>query len=260
MQQPTESQCEQLREQGFVLLPGFASTTLVAQLQRRIADLFATEGGAAGAEFKQEVGARRLANVVNKGEIFLQLLADPLILGLVRDVLGADMKLSSLNVRVAEPQNQKTQPLHCDMGAVPDEQGYWVCNVVWMLDAFTADNGALRVVPGSHRKGKLPQQEVADLTAPHPDEYLITGPVGSVVVLNAHLWHSGLANRTDQPRTAVHAFYCRGDKPQQQYQKRLLDPAVQALLSGPLRRLLALDDPRNDALSEQLSPRSGFLE
>ena len=75
----------------------------------------------------------------------------------------------------------------------------------------------------------------------------------------AHLWHGGTANRTDRPRRSLHGFYVRGDKPQQQYQKRLLRPQTQAALSAALRRLLALDDARNDALLAQDSGRSGFL-
>ena len=57
----------------------------------------------------------------------------------------------------------------------------------------------------------------------------------------------------------MHAFYCRRDKPQQQYQKQLLRPAVQDGLSPELREMLALDDPLNDALSANVSIRSGFL-
>ncbi len=69
--------------------------------------------------------------------------------------------------------------------------------------------------------------------------------------MNAHLWHGGTANRTAAPRLAMHAFYCRRDKPQQQYQKKLLRPEVQAALSPELRELLALDDPLNDELSAE---------
>jgi len=115
-------------------------------------------------------------------------------------------------------------------------------------------------VPGSHRSGRLPQQALADPADPHPDEVLITGRAGTVVVMNAHLWHGGTANRTAAPRTAVHAFYCRRDKPQQQYQKQLLRPEVQRALSPELRRLLALDDPLNDQLSAAVAVRSGFLK
>ena len=78
--------------------------------------------------------------------------------------------------------------------------------------------------------------------------------------MNAHVWHGGTANRTAAPRLAMHAFYCRGDKPQQQYQKALLRPEVQAALDPELRRILALDDPDNDALSASVDVRSGFLK
>ena len=76
---------------------------------------------------------------------------------------------------------------------------------------------------------------------------------------NAHLWHGGIDNRTLGNRTSLHAFYCRRDKPQQQYQKQLLRPEVQASLTPELRNLLALDDPLNDELAKSNIPRSGFL-
>jgi ectoine hydroxylase-related dioxygenase (phytanoyl-CoA dioxygenase family) len=129
-----------------------------------------------------------------------------------------------------------------------------------MLDDFTADNGSLRVVPGSHRRRRLPQQELADPFVDHPDQVLVTGRAGTVVIVNAHAWHAGTANHTPRSRTAVHAFYCRRDKPQQQYQKRLLRPEVQQALSAELRDLMALDDPRNDELSAEVAVRSGFLK
>jgi ectoine hydroxylase-related dioxygenase (phytanoyl-CoA dioxygenase family) len=80
------------------------------------------------------------------------------------------------------------------------------------------------------------------------------------VILNAHTWHAGTANHSDRPRTALHAFYCRRDKPQQQYQKRLLHPQVEASLSAELRDLLALDDLVNDQLSAEVAVRSGVLK
>src|SRR5260370_42094371 len=129
-----------------------------------------------------------------------------------------------------------------------------------MLDDFTTENGQLRVVPGSHQWRKRPQDSLADPNAPHPEEILVTGTAGTVVVMNAHLWHGGTANPTDRERRALHGFYCRYDIPQQQYQKRLLRPETQAALTPALRRILALDDPRNDELSAQGSGRSGFLK
>jgi len=255
----TEGNEHRLDEDGFVLLEGLLDPDLLGALRRRVEQLFLEEGEDAGREFKQEVGCRRLANLVDKGEVFQVVLSWTKVLEYVRHVLGPEFKLSSLNVRSVNPHGSAPQPLHADMAAVADERGYWVCNTVWMLDDFTAENGAIRVVPGSHRWRRLPQQCPADASAPHPQEVLLTGRAGDVVVLNAHLWHGGTANRTGSPRTALHAFYCRRDKPQQQYQKGLLRREVQQRLTTELRYLLALDDALNDRLSAEPVIRSGFL-
>jgi ectoine hydroxylase-related dioxygenase (phytanoyl-CoA dioxygenase family) len=256
----TETDKRQLDDDGFLVLEDFMDAALLAGLRARLGQLFAEEGDAAGAEFKQEPGCRRLANLADKGAILHTVIAMPRVLEYVRHVLGPDVKLSSLNARSVNPDGSRGQPLHADMSAVADERGYWVCNTVWMLDDFTTANGALRVVPGSHRRRQLPQHALADPLADHPEQVLVTGRAGSVVVINAHTWHAGTANRTAAPRTALHAFYCRRDKPQQQYQKALLRPEVQQSLSPSLRHLLALDDPENDRLSAEVAVRSGFLK
>lgn len=256
----TDEEFRQLDEAGFVRLAGLIEPWELDAYRARVEELFQTEGGRAGAEFRLEEGARRLANVVDKGALFAACIATEPVLEGVAHVLGPEFKLSSLNVRSANPHNGIAQPLHADMGAVADERGYWVCNTVWLLDDFTPDNGALRVVPGSHKWGKLPQEVVADPAAPYPGEELVTGSAGDVFVMNAHVWHGGTANRTSNHRRAMHAFYCRRDKPQQQYQKRLLRPETQASLTERQRWVLALDDPLNDAVSANVTQVSGFLK
>lgn len=253
------SAAERLDEHGYAVLPGLMPAPLLAAVAQHVEHLFRQEGDSAGSEFKQEPGCGRLANLVNKGQIFQQIIAHPDVLALLEHLLG-NFKLSSLNVRRVDPRGTVSQPLHADMAAIPDDNGNWVCNALWMLDDITPENGALRVVPGSHRSGKLPQQVLADPLATHPEQVLVTGQAGTVVVINAHLWHAGTANRSDRSRTALHAFYCRRDKPQQQYQKRLLDRDVQASLSRQLREILALDDPLNDQLSADVAIRSGFMK
>ena len=249
----------ELDERGFVRLEGFIAPERRQRLKGRIQALFDAEGEGAGGEFKHEPGARRLANLVDKGDVFVDCIVEPEVLEYVGHVLGTRFKLSSLNARSANPRNGESQPLHVDAGALPDELGFWVCNTVWMLDDFTPENGALRAVPGSHRFGRRPQDALADPRLPHPDEVLVTGTAGDLVVMNSHLWHGGTANDTDRPRLALHAFYCRSDKPQQQYQKALLRPETQRALPAAARAVLALDDPDNDALSAAGAGQSGFL-
>lgn len=256
----TAQEQRQLDEDGYVVLASCIDSGFVGELRGRILELFEEEGERAGHEFRTEEHARRLANLVDKGEVFRRAIALPEVLGLVRHVLGGDCKLSSLNARSADPNTDVGQPLHVDMGAVPDDKGYWVCNTVWMLDDFTPENGPTRMVPGSHKWGTRPQDVLDDVLAPHPQEVLLTGKAGSIAVMNAHMWHAGTANRTAAPRLAMHGFYCRRDKPQQQYQKQLLRPEVQGNLSADVRWILALDDRLNDELSAAVTVRSGFLK
>ena len=256
----TEQERHQLDRDGYVVLRTPWETSCCTRCASAIHELFVEEGERAGSEFRTEEHAHRLANLVDKGEVFRRAIALPAVIDGVRHVIGPP-KLSSLNARSADPHSDAGQPLHVDMAAIPDERGYWVCNTIWMLDDFTPDNGATRVVPGSHKWGTRPQDVLADPDARRiPARSCVTGRAGGVVIMNAHLWHGGTANRTAAPRLAMHAFYCRRDKPQQQYQKQLLRPEVQAALSPELRELLALDDPLNDELSANVAVRSGFMK
>lgn len=250
----------ELADTGFTVLEEYMGRQLLADMQARVDQLLAEEGAAAGSEFKTEENARRLANLVDKGEVFREAISRPEMLALVESVLGNGFKLSSLNMRSANPHSASVQPFHVDMGLLPDSKGYAVCNCVWMLDDFTLENGALRVIPGSHNWNRKPQDELSDPYASHPQELLVTGKAGTVVVMNAHAWHGGTANRTNKERRALHSFFCRHDIPQQQYQKRLLRPETQGALTAKLRKILAIDDPLNDELSSVGSGQSGFMK
>jgi len=247
----------QLDDCGYLALPGLMGPELLREVRARIEELFAQEGAAAGSEFKQEPHARRLANLVNKGEVFERVILTPKLLECMEHVLGPGLKLSSLNVRVADPHSDCAQPWHADSGAIADERGYWVCNSVWMLDDFTPENGATRMLPGSHKWRRLPPPESNDSL---PGEQLVLGEAGTVVVMNAHMWHGATGNRTAAPRRAMHVYYTRADKPQQQYQKQWLSEDVQRRLTPAARRVLALDDPLNDRLSATGSGASGFMK
>jgi len=251
------SEKKQLDELGYLVLPGFVPPPMLAALRDRVEALWEQEGSEAGSEFRHEPGARRLANLVDKGAIFAEVVSMPKILECVEHVIGPSYKLSSLNARSTNPNSEESQPWHADSAAIADERGYWVCNSIWMLDDFTAENGATRMIPRSHTWRRLP--EPGDTIA-RPDEELVTGTAGTVVIMNTHMWHGGTANRTGRCRRALHGFYTRGDKPQQQYQKALLRPETVAALTPLQRRVLAIDDAENDRLSAATTRVSGFLK
>lgn len=233
----TPDEQAQLDRDGFLPLPGILTPAQVQGLRDRIEALVTTEGSEAGKEVHQEAGTDRLADLVNKGEIFDICYTHPRILAAIARVLSGDLKLSSLNCRVALP-GEGLQALHADWGKPVGPEGYCVCNSIWLLDDFTPENGATRVVPGTHRHGQLPRAVLADPQAPHPEETLLLAPAGTVVVFNSHLWHGGTRNRTNGRRRALHSYFCRRDQPQQLDQSAYLRPETAARLSPAARFIL----------------------
>ncbi len=243
----TLSQDEQecLRRDGYLDLGQLLTGENLFEVRKRTDALLVQEGEQAGAELllsptirhPKEAGADRLADLVNKGEIFDQFYTHPRVLAAVACVLGVDFKLSSLNYRAAKPGSGE-QRLHVDWRHTVDDGQFMVCNSIWLLDDFTPENGATRLVPGSHVTGRLPEEVLEDQWDTHPDEVLLTAPAGTVVIFNAHVWHGGTKNLTSLPRRAIHSYFCQADQQQQLDQKRFLQPTTEYRLSAAALQLL----------------------
>ena len=233
----TPNEKEQLERDGYLPLSGVLRPEEVAAFAARLEELSAREGAEAGKEVHQEAGTDRLADLVNKDPMFTICFTHPRVLAGIAHVLAGPFKLSSLNSRAALP-GQGLQALHADWGRPVEPGSYAVCNSIWLLDDFTEENGATRVVPGSHRSGKLPRDEMDDPKGAHPREVKLLAPAGTVVIFNSHTWHGGTRNDSPRPRRAMHAYFCRRDQPQQLDQRKYLRPETYARLSEAARYIL----------------------
>jgi len=236
----TPDEMDSLDRNGYVALPGILSAPEIEALRRRLTELLDAEKENAGKEVHQEAGTARLANLIDKGDVFRVFFSHSRVLAAIAHVLGHDMKISSLNSRAALP-GQGLQGLHADWHGAVQPGDYQVCNSIWLLDDFTPDNGATRVVAGSHLLGKVPSDVMADTMAAHPDEQLINGPAGTVVVFNSHTWHGGTLNRTSAPRRAIHSYWTRRSQPQQLDQRAYLSADTKASFSPAQRYLLDIE-------------------
>ena len=238
-----EDQRRQLDRDGFVLCKNVLSADEIEHLRAHLEYLWVREGNQAGAENYIEKDARRLANLMNKGGLFRPILCHAEVLEAARQVLGPKVRLNMMNARDALPHSGPSQPLHSDSdhGAMPDGKGYLCFTAIWLLDDFTRANGATRIIPGTHRRGQLPKEALADVLAPHLDEVFVEGKAGDVFVFNGHAWHAGGANRTDRTRRAVLVHYVRGDQPQRLNQRESLSLEVQAGKNSLEREVLGLD-------------------
>lgn len=230
----------QLDELGYLPLPGLIDPATVRALVQRFDELVASEGDQAGLEAHQEAGADRLANLVDKGPLFDLVWNNPLQLSAIAHVLQwQPEKVFSLNGRSARP-GQGHQALHVDWPGAVAPGDYQITNSIWLLDDFSPENGATRVVPGSHRWGQVPVEAMADPAASHPDEVLVTGTAGTCVVFNSHLWHGGTLNRTAAPRRGIHAAFARRDEKQQTVFAEYLHDSTYQRLTPEQRYLLAV--------------------
>lgn len=225
----SRQEIKQLNANGYLALGQLLTSQEVEKVNAKILALQNKEGENAGSELfdskyirhPKEEGADRLADLVNKGELFDIFYTHPKVLAAIEAVLGPNHKLSSLNYRAAKP-GKGNQKLHVDWGNTVVNGNYKVCNTIWLLDDFTPYNGATRIVPGTHKGSLLPDQAIDDPSLPHPDQILINAPAGSVFIFNSHVWHGGTTNTTDKDRRSIHSYFCTRELPQQLDQKRYI--------------------------------------
>ncbi|WP_274365637.1 phytanoyl-CoA dioxygenase family protein [Paenibacillus thermotolerans] len=226
-----------LDEKGYVIFTDVLGGEELEAFRAKYEELMEKEGANAGKEVHQEAGTRRLSDLVNKGECFDRVYTNPKLLAAVYHVLKREFKLSSLNARDAIP-GAGLQPLHADWGSRREDEPFHVCNSIWLIDDFTADNGATRVVPGTHKLGGNPREHGIDPLQPHPREELIVAPAGSVGVFNSHLWHGGTVNRTSKTRRAMHCYFTAREHGQQLNQAEYIRKSTYDRISPAARYIL----------------------
>lgn len=174
----------------------------------------------------------RAYNLLRHGPLWASVAVDPTVLPVVEGVLDPGCLISSLSsIRIMPGESR--QPLHADdqLIPVPTPHPPVVCNTMWALTDFTPDNGATRIVPGSHRWGK------PTYGSEHPTEPAVMS-AGDVLVWNGSLWHGGGANRTSSDRVGIAANYCAGWVRQQENQQLGLPARLVATFPPRLRELV----------------------
>jgi ectoine hydroxylase-related dioxygenase (phytanoyl-CoA dioxygenase family) len=205
---------------------------LVAQAAGEVAEGLAHRDPGSTAYPTEGAANQRVWNLLNKGEVFRDVTVNPIALELIQHLLGQDILLFSITANIAR-RGGEAQSLHGDQLFAPADIAFpLLANCLWMLDDFTADNGATRVVPKSHRAGRWPSAEAHIETAP------ATGPAGTMMVWDGRLWHGTGVNRTDSARHGLLVAFCRPFIRSQENHTVSIAPDVLAQCSPQLLTLL----------------------
>jgi ectoine hydroxylase-related dioxygenase (phytanoyl-CoA dioxygenase family) len=176
----------------------------------------------------------RIYNLLAFGSSYDRIAAHDKVLPLVERVIDRGFLVSSIS-SIAIESEENAQPWHADDQHIPLPRPHVpiICNTMWAMTDFTRDNGATRLVPGSHKATDFPPP-FGDIDGAISAEM----PRGSVLVYNGSLWHSGGANKTGERRVGIAMNYCAGWIRQQENQLLGIPMEVARGFSQRLRKML----------------------
>jgi hypothetical protein len=200
------AEAAELDRDGFTMLPGVLDAAQVAGIHRFCDDLIEHEGVSPDADGGS---CHRIHYLIDRSPLFDVAWSHPRILAAIWHVLQDEFRPANLNYRSPLPGGGN-QHLHSD-DTWTDDGRYGYAQAIIPLVDITAENGAPRFVPGTHReRTKRPPHEMADVCAPHPREVKPSAKAGTAIIFNGNLWHSGTTNASAAPRPVLHmGFYLR---------------------------------------------------
>lgn len=242
---------ESLRHTGAAVVTGVLTTAFREEARERMY--------AARRAVVREVGEERLARAGEMGVLRLMFKHDPFFfrflefpeLLAVVDATVSDTAVLHLQNGFILPSHPKgtTPPVfqnrfHMDFPRVLN--GYVMSvNVMFAIDAFTAENGGTLVVPGTHQKATPPDPAYLKAAA-----VPVECPAGSALVFDSTLWHAAGANVSGADRLAINHQFTRSYLKQQiDYVRAVgedavakLPPRSQQLLGWYTRVVTSLDE------------------
>jgi hypothetical protein len=193
----------QLRDAGFVVMPGPVITGGNEQLSEAY-DHAVVTAAPVDVHVGRTGSSTRVSDFVNRGSEFDGIYIYPPLLAACCQVIGGPFKLSGMRARTLHP-GAPAERLHVDVKYRGN--GWPLVGCILMVDAFDAENGATRFVPGSHLQPRDPSEVTSDPQDPHQEEVVACGPAGSVIIFNASVWHGHGANRSPRPRRSIQAHF-----------------------------------------------------
>jgi hypothetical protein len=196
---------EQLLKDGFCIIRDAASAPFIATLSADLDERFAQTPFCEGDFYGRHT--KRFGSLLNHSGIVADLIRHPLILGITAGVLGPSCDTFNLNLTqgIEIHPGASAQFPHRDQDMWEGEKGdmQYLLNVMWPINHFTAENGATKIWPNSHRADAfnlLPQRE----------PFIAEMEPGAALLFLGSTLHGAGANNATSARRGLIVSYCLG--------------------------------------------------
>lgn len=228
-----EQHIQRIAEVGYTIVENAIEPELVAALDEDLRKIERERNIVPAKNLFEGHKTVRIYNLLLYGVLYERIPVHERVLPIVEGVLDRGCLVSSLS-SIAICPGETGQPMHADDQLIPLPKPHpaIVCNTMWAITDFTRDNGATRIIPGTHlRDGSPNPAERYDGVIP------AEMPRGSVLVYHGSLWHKGGANKTEERRVGIAMNYCAGFIRQQENQQLGIPIDVAKHFSPRLRKL-----------------------
>jgi ectoine hydroxylase len=230
----SDAQRDAYRNNGFLLMPDLFDADEVAALYAEMQAMRESYAHQGRKEVISEPGSgdvRSIFDVHHLNPLFANLMRDPRVLDVARDVLGSEVYIHQSRINYKPGFTGKEFYWHSDFETWHIEDGMPAmralsCSI--LLTDNTDENGPLMLIPGSHRHfiscmGETPEEnykkslKIQECGVPDPlllsylaDMGGITtakGKAGSVVFFDCNTMHGSNSNITPYPRSNAFFVY-----------------------------------------------------
>jgi ectoine hydroxylase-related dioxygenase (phytanoyl-CoA dioxygenase family) len=190
-------------ESGYMVREILFQNRVLQQLQDALDELEAAEWAknrdeviSSPSQLKKQGWGLILRHLMDKHEVFLELLKFQPLLSIARAMMGPLVRLRGLSARISYPGDGRRHqtPWHQHLKVISNPLPPWFSrphciDYLIYLDDLNQDTGEIAVVPESHN---WLDQASPGTYEPIEDEVVISIKAGGVVLIHGNLWHRAL--------------------------------------------------------------------
>lgn len=156
---------------------------------------------------------RKFMSFINSDDRLYKIAGHPAILQVVRALCGSEEVVLLQDMALLKPPGVgREKPWHQDNAFFNFEPGTPIVGIWIALDAATAENGCMHVIPGSHRDGPQPHFrrrdfQLCDTEVRTTEDTMVPLMPGSALMFHGLLHHGTPANRSKTRRRALQFHY-----------------------------------------------------